>query len=158
MVFIVTNVLTVAQAHAIDFEDRFKKRVHLVDSHSGFIRNEVQRPSPMNFDHSTFTWKRAEEGEGSYRISTWWKTFDDFVAWTKSSDFALAHSQKTPEGMFSKPGRLEVHELFLSTDVTVDGNIERVKEGGSHLHLPLETNLFFNEGDSSWNKQRGGKL
>ena len=42
MVFIVTNVLTVAQAHAIDFEDRFKKRVHLVDSHSGFIRNEVQ--------------------------------------------------------------------------------------------------------------------
>ena len=59
-----------------------------------------------------------------------------------------AHSQKTPEGMFSKPGKLEVHELFLSTDIAVDGALKRIS-GGSHLHPPPQANLFFNETNSS---------
>jgi len=41
---VVTNRIPVAKGHEIDFEDRFKRRVHLVDRHPGFIRNEVHRP------------------------------------------------------------------------------------------------------------------
>lgn len=164
MVIIVTNCLTVSQAHAIDFEDRFRKRVHLVDNHPGFLRNEVQRPSPIKFSHANMTWVKDEtQTAGTYRVSTWWKTFDDFQNWTKSSDFALAHSQKSPEGMFAGPAMLEVHEVFLSTDLTADGELKRV-ERGSHLHLPADTNLYFDQNkpqgdtEASWRDQRGSKL
>ena len=40
---VVTNCIPVAQGHEIDFEDRFRNRVHLVDQSPGFIRNEVHR-------------------------------------------------------------------------------------------------------------------
>ena len=38
---VVTNRIPVAEGHQIDFEDRFKRRVHLVDQAPGFVRNEV---------------------------------------------------------------------------------------------------------------------
>jgi hypothetical protein len=44
------------RGHEIDFEDRFKRRVHLVDRHPGFVRNEVHRPKPMRFDHERGGW------------------------------------------------------------------------------------------------------
>ena len=44
---VVTNRIPVAEGHEEDFEDRFSKRVHLVDQSPGFIRNEVHRPRPM---------------------------------------------------------------------------------------------------------------
>ena len=40
---VVTNRIPVAEGHEIDFEDRFRKRVHLVDQSAGFVRSEVQR-------------------------------------------------------------------------------------------------------------------
>ena len=49
----VTNRIPVAEGYEIDFEDRFRKRVHLVDQAKGFIRNEVHRPRPMKLDHQT---------------------------------------------------------------------------------------------------------
>ena len=68
--FVVTNRIPVAQGHEIDFEDRFKKRVHLVDQAPGFVRNEVHRPRPMRFDPPTGTWKEDPEGEGYYEVKT----------------------------------------------------------------------------------------
>jgi heme-degrading monooxygenase HmoA len=45
---VVTNRIPVSKGHEIDFEDRFKRRVHLVDRSPGFIRNEVHRPRPVS--------------------------------------------------------------------------------------------------------------
>ena len=114
---VVTNRIPVSQGHEIDFEDRFKRRVHLVDQHPGFIRNEVHRPRPMKFDHETGGWKDDPAGEGYYEVTTWWRSLDDFVAWTKSPSFAEAHSSRPPKDMFRGPNVLEVHEIVTSTDL-----------------------------------------
>ena len=46
---VVTNRIPVARGYESDFEDRFKRRVHLVDQSPGFLRNEVHRPRPVKF-------------------------------------------------------------------------------------------------------------
>ncbi len=114
---VVTNRIPVADGHEIDFEDRFKKRVHLVDQSPGFVRNEVHRPKPMKFDRENGTWEEDTESEGYYEVKTWWRTFEDFAAWTKSESFAKAHSDRPPKEMFRGASKLEIHEAFLSTDL-----------------------------------------
>ena len=117
---VTTNRIPVAAGHEIDFEDRFKHRVHLVDQSPGFIRNEVHRPNPMKFDHETGEWKHDPDAQGYYEIKTWWHSFDDFVAWTKSDSFAEAHRYRPPKEMFAGPNVLEVHDVFTSTDLDLD--------------------------------------
>ena len=117
---VVTNRIPVSKGHEIDFEDRFKRRVHLVDRAPGFVRNEVHRPRPMSFDHERGTWTDDPAGQGYYEIKTWWRTFDDFVAWTKSPAFAEAHANRAPKEMFAGPSELVIHEVFLSTDLGED--------------------------------------
>lgn len=119
---VVTNRIPVAEGHEIDFEDRFKKRVHLVDQSPGFIRNEVHRPKAMKFDHETGQWVEDPDAQGYYEVKTWWKTLDDFVAWTKSPAFAEAHKNRAPKEMFAGPSVIEIHEVFLSTDLDVGGS------------------------------------
>ena len=116
---VVTNRIPVAKGYEIDFEDRFKRRAHLVDQAHGFVRNEVHRPRAMKFDHESGGWKDDPEGQGYYEIKTWWRAFDDFVAWTKSPAFAEAHANRPPAGMFAGPNVLEVHEILTSTDLDV---------------------------------------
>ncbi len=116
MAVVVTNRIPVAAGHEIDFEDRFKKRAHLVDQSPGFIRNEVHRPRPVKFDHESGKFQPDLEGEGYYEVKTWWRSFEDFEAWTKSESFAEAHANRPPKEMFRGPNVLEVHEVFLSTD------------------------------------------
>jgi len=70
----VTNRIPVAEGYEIDFEDRFRKRVHLVDQAKGFIRNEVHRPRPMKLDHQTGEWTPGPAGTGSYEVKTWWES------------------------------------------------------------------------------------
>ncbi len=113
---VVTNRMSVAEGHAIDFEDRFRKRAHLVDRAPGFIRNEVHRPRPVRFDHETGRFVDAPEKEAFYEVKTWWRSMDDFEAWTRSDSFAEAHKNKAPKEMFSGPSALFVHEVFLSSD------------------------------------------
>jgi heme-degrading monooxygenase HmoA len=117
-VVVITNRIPVATGHEIDFEDRFKHRVHLVDRAPGFVRNEVHRPRPMRFDHETGAWIEDPDAQGYYEVKTWWRSFEDFVAWTQSPAFAEAHRNTPPKEMFAGPSKLEVHELFLSTDLT----------------------------------------
>ena len=114
---VVTNRIPVSRGHEIDFEDRFKRRVHLVDQSPGFVRNEVHRPKPMKLDHGSGTWAPDHKGQGYYEVKTWWRSFEDFVAWTKSPAFAEAHSSRPPAGMFAGPNVLEVHEVLTSTDL-----------------------------------------
>jgi len=118
--FVVTNRIPVAEGHEIDFEDRFRKRVHLVDQAPGFVRNEVHRPRPMSFDHETGEWKVDPSKEGYYEVKTWWRTFEDFVAWTRSPAFGEAHSSRPPKEMFRGPNVLEVHEILTSTDLDLE--------------------------------------
>ena len=56
MPVIVTNRIPVNDAYKIDFEERFKERIGLVDSSPGFIRNEVHRPAPMRYDRDSGQW------------------------------------------------------------------------------------------------------
>jgi heme-degrading monooxygenase HmoA len=116
---VVTNRIPVARGHEIDFEDRFRRRVHLVDRHPGFVRNEVHRPRPMKFDHERGSWADDPDGQGYYEVKTWWRSFDDFVSWTRSADFAEAHKNRPPAEMFAGANVLEVHEVMTSTDLPV---------------------------------------
>lgn len=113
---VVTNRIPVSDGFEADFEDRFRNRVHLVDKAPGFVRNEVHRPRPVRFDHESGTWLADPEGEGFYEVKTWWRSFEDFEAWTKSPSFAEAHKNRPPKEMFRGPSNIEVHEVFLSTD------------------------------------------
>ena len=90
--------------------------VHLVDQAPGFIRNEVHRPRPMRFDHESGQFVDDPTAEGYYEVKTWWRSMDDFVAWTRSDAFAEAHANQPPKEMFRGPSKLDVHEVFLSTD------------------------------------------
>jgi heme-degrading monooxygenase HmoA len=119
---VVTNRIPIARGHEIDFEERFRSRAHLVDRSPGFIRNEVHRPRPMKLDRSTSTWVPDEEAQAYYEVKTWWRSFDDFVAWTRSDEFKQAHRDRPPAEMFAGPNVLEVHEVFTSTDLKVDTN------------------------------------
>lgn len=113
---VVTNRIPVADGWEAEFEERFKNRVHLVDQSPGFIRNEVHRPRPMKLDHATGTWLDDPTATACYEVKTWWRSFDDFVAWTKSPAFAEAHKNRPPKEMFAGPSKIDVHEVFLSTD------------------------------------------
>lgn len=114
---VVTNRIPVSEGYEIDFEDRFRNRVHLVDQSPGFLRNEVHRPKAMKFSHEVGTWVDDPEAVVYYEVKTWWKTLEDFVNWTKSPSFAEAHSNRPPKEMFSGPSKLLIHEVFLSTDL-----------------------------------------
>ena len=113
---VVTNRIPVAPGWEEKFEDRFRERVHLVDQSPGFIRNEVHRPRPMKFDREGGGWIADPERDAFYEVKTWWRTFEDFVAWTKSPSFREAHASRPPREMFAGPNVLEVHEVFLSTE------------------------------------------
>ena len=113
---VVTNRIPVAKGHEIDFEDRFKRRAHLVDRAPGFVRNEVHRPRPMKMDHATGAFVDDPGVQGYYEVKTWWQSMDDFSAWTRSAAFAEAHANRPPKEMFAGPNQLEVHEVLLSTD------------------------------------------
>ncbi len=116
-VVIVTNRISVSEGFEIDFEERFRKRVHLVDQAPGFIRNEVHRPRPMRFDHETGKMVADPTREGHYEVKTWWHTLEDFEAWTRSPSFAEAHRNRPPKDMFRGPNVLTVHEIVASTDI-----------------------------------------
>jgi heme oxygenase (mycobilin-producing) len=114
---VVTNRIPVAKGHEIDFEDRFRRRAHLVDQCSGFIRNEVHRPKPMRMDREKGEWVPDPDAQGYYEVKTWWRSFEDFVAWTQSDYFKEAHKERPPAEMFAADNVLEIHEVFTSTDL-----------------------------------------
>lgn len=116
---VVTNRIPVAAGHEIDFEDRFRNRVHLVDRSPGFIRNEVHRPRPMKLDRESGQWVPDPDEQGYYEVKTWWRSMEDFVAWTRSDAFKEAHRDRPPAEMFAGPNVLEIHEVFTSTDLDV---------------------------------------
>lgn len=118
---VVTNRIPVAQGHESDFEDRFKRRAHLVDRAPGFIRNEVHRPHPMKFDHDRGQFVPDPTQQAFYEVKTWWRTLQDFEDWTLSPAFAEAHANRPPTAMFAGPSKLDVHEVFIESPTS--GNL-----------------------------------
>ena len=114
---VVTNRIPVAEGWEAIFEERFRDRVHLLDQSPGFIRNEVHRPRPVIFDRKSGGFKDNPDEQGFYEVKTWWRSMEDFVAWTRSDSFAQAHKNRPPKDMFAGPSSLTVHEVFLSTDL-----------------------------------------
>ncbi len=113
---VVTNRIPVAPGWEAKFEERFRDRAHLVDQSPGFIRNQVLRPRPMTLDRETGQWSPDPEKPAFYEVKTWWASFEDFTAWTKSPSFAEAHKNRPPKEMFAGPNALEIHEVFLDSD------------------------------------------
>jgi heme-degrading monooxygenase HmoA len=70
----------------------------------------------MKLDHDAGTWSPDPSAQGYYEVKTWWRSFDDFVAWTQSEAFGEAHRNRAPKEMFAGPNVLEIHEVFTSTD------------------------------------------
>jgi heme-degrading monooxygenase HmoA len=73
----------------------------------------------MKFDHGQGGFVPDASVQGSYEVKTWWRTLEDFSAWTRSPAFAEAHRDKAPKEMFAGPSVLEIHEVFTSTDLDV---------------------------------------
>lgn len=112
---LVTNRVPVAEGHEEDFEDRFRKRAHLVDRSPGFVRNLVMRPVRRRFNHQTGAWEESPE-RGYYLVQTYWESEEAFWAWTRSEEFRIAHQNRPPAEMFAGPNVLEIHEVVLSTE------------------------------------------
>jgi heme-degrading monooxygenase HmoA len=71
----------------------------------------------MKHDHPTGTFVDDPSQVGFYEVKTWWRSIEDFTAWTKSPAFAQAHADRAPKEMFAGPNQLEIHEVLLSTDL-----------------------------------------
>ena len=112
---IVTNRIPVARGHEADFEDRFRRRAHLIDQSPGFIKNLVLRPVQRRFNHQSGQWDETAE-QGYYLVQTYWESEQAFWDWTKSESFRAAHSNRPPAEMFAGPNVLEIHEVVFSTD------------------------------------------
>lgn len=112
---VVTNRVPVAPGYETDFEDRFRKRAHLIDQSPGFVKNLVMRPVRRRFNHSTGEWEDTTE-QGYYLVQTYWESEKAFWDWTRSESFRIAHSNRPPAEMFAGPNVLEIHEIVLSTE------------------------------------------
>lgn len=115
MAYVVTNRIPVARDHEKDFEDRFRKRAHLIDQSPGFIKNQVLRPVQRRFNHKTGGFEESTE-QGYYLVQTYWESEQAFWDWTQSESFRIAHSNRPPAEMFAGPSALEIHQVILSTD------------------------------------------
>lgn len=112
---VVTNRIPVAPGHETDFEERFRKRAHLIDRSPGFIKNQILRPVQRRFNHRTGSWEVSTE-QGYYLVQTYWETEQAFWDWTNSESFRAAHSNRPPAEMFAGPNVLEIHDVILSTE------------------------------------------
>jgi heme oxygenase (mycobilin-producing) len=112
---VVTNRIPVAAGHEADFEDRFRRRAHLIDQSPGFIKNLVLRPVQRRFNHQTGAWEESKE-QGYYLVQTYWESEQDFWNWTRSDSFRQAHSSRPPSDMFAGPSVLEIHDVIQNTE------------------------------------------
>ncbi|HEY2775565.1 MAG TPA: antibiotic biosynthesis monooxygenase [Candidatus Binatia bacterium] len=117
--FVVTNRIPVAEGFEADFEERFRKRTHLIDRSPGFVKNLILKPVRRRFDHATGQMVESPE-RGFYLVQTYWQSEQAFWDWTQSESFRIAHSNRPPAGMFSGSSVLEVHEIIQSTEAVAD--------------------------------------
>src|SRR5690606_14414597 len=113
--------IPVAQGHESEFEDRFRRRAHLVDRAPGFIRNEVHRPRPMRFDHDSGQFVPDPTQKAYYEVKTWWRTLRDFEDRTRRAAVAGAVRGRPAKEMFAGPSQLDIHEVLIESPAS--GNL-----------------------------------
>ncbi|MFN2404017.1 MAG: antibiotic biosynthesis monooxygenase [Candidatus Binatia bacterium] len=119
--FVVTNRIPVSEGFEVDFEERFRKRAHLIDRSPGFVKNLILKPVRRRFDHASGAWVESPE-RGYYLVQTYWQTEDAFWDWTRSESFRIAHSNRPPAEMFAGPNVLEIHEVIQTTEPAAAGS------------------------------------
>ena len=98
--FVVTNRIPVAADYREQFEERFRNRAGQVEKQPGFMRMEVMRP---------------QDEDSPYLVMTVWQDEDAFIAWVDSEDFKLAHQNPLPKAAYAGEGRMEQHEIVITT-------------------------------------------
>ncbi len=98
--YIVANRVPVLPEWQEQFEDRFRTRAGQVDTQPGFVSMQLLRPV---------------DADSPYVILTTWRDKAAFQAWVGSEDFRLAHQNPLPKEAFAEGGRLEQHEVVIST-------------------------------------------
>ena len=98
--YIVANRVPVLPEWHEQFEERFRIRAGQVDTQPGFVSMQLLRPV---------------DADSPYVILTTWRDKAAFQAWVGSEDFRLAHQNPLPKEAFAEGGRLEQHEVVIST-------------------------------------------
>jgi len=95
----VANRIFVNPDYAEAFEERFQNRARMVDAMSGFLFNQVLRPSAPG---------------QPYIVLTYWDSYADFEAWTSSEAFREGHAKSStlPKEAFSGRNVLEIHQVI----------------------------------------------
>ena len=100
--FVVMNRVPVAPEWEERFERRFGERAGQIDKNPGFVRMHVMKP---------------QTPETPYVVYTEWETKQAFENWVGSDDFKLAHANPLPKEAFAGSGRIEQHEIVVSSDM-----------------------------------------
>lgn len=98
------NRIPVNKKYWEEFEKSFQSRAGLVDKFPGFIRNIVLRPK--------------EDTSQYHIVMTFWRSKEDFIAWTESEDFKKAHmrARGRPEDFYAGKNVFEMYEVISDTD------------------------------------------
>jgi len=78
--YVAMNRFKVAEGHEAEFESVWKNRDSSLDKLAGFVEFRLLKGKSF-----------PDEGYTLYASHTFWKTEEDFVAWTKSEAFREAH-------------------------------------------------------------------
>ena len=111
---VVTNRLRVAPGFEAEFEKRFGARARLLEETPGFVDFQLLRPlAAGGRGHAPGGpgGGAADGAGGTYAVRVTWESLEAFQQWTRSEAFRRAHAGQSPEGMFSGPSELEIHEV-----------------------------------------------
>jgi heme-degrading monooxygenase HmoA len=98
--FIAMNTFTINNSRKIEFEDVWTRRERHLKEMPGFFK---------------FILLRGDENDGKrdYISHSSWLNKQDFLRWTESEQFKLAHKNRTPEGIIVGPPKFNSYEVIL---------------------------------------------
>lgn len=87
----------VADEYVDEFLETFDDSMERLEERPGFVRFHVLTP--------------ADEDTDAYVGLTFWEDREAFDDWTNSKSFEESHSGETPDGMFTAPPEIEIHDV-----------------------------------------------
>ena len=107
------------EVDAINFEERYKEELHLVDRSPPFIRNKVHRPQTMRFEKESGRTVGQSEQKRYEEVRNRRESLANSEAWVARGRFRKAHKTCPPEDMFNEPSKFIIHALVTSCDLDV---------------------------------------
>ena len=96
--FIAMNQFSVNEGRGGDFEEQWRTRESYLQGVAGFVH---------------FALLRGDE-PGDYVSHTIWRSRDDFLAWTQSDAFRMAHSARSTEGVLAGHPRARFYDAVIA--------------------------------------------